>query len=307
MGADVLPAADAAPNNQSDSFGGLTVRVGGPFSTAALPAQGLLLIVEADQERALQLTEALEGRRDVLVCAEVLTAQAGTPVPWFRFNDPRLNGPWPESHWRPLYPNLRQQGEEQRGGRRLDEVLESWGGLEELQPQMALQLHQGDPLAALEGLGAWLTRLQVVQWPRLLGPTGSAAAVAAWLADRGFRADDDDEAVTTWRRDPVASQRLVVLEREQQIAALQEQLSNLTVQLQLTQARHEELSAAHDQLLVGFEGLRTQCDAITAERDQLRADCDACRDRAESLQRRLDQINTDVDEMLLLIDQVDTP
>lgn len=278
MSAEAVTAAGSPTRIDPEGAEGLTVLVGAPLAVTALPASGLLLVVEADLERARLLKNDLQGRQDALVCAEVLAAQSGTPVQWFRFNDPRLDGPLPEADWREHYPNLRQLGEEQRNGRRLEDVLEAWSARVQLQhqPPLQLELHQGDPLAALEGLGAWLARLQAVQLPQRRGAAagspaaGSGAAVAAWLEQRGFRADD--ELAATWRRDPEATQRLLLAEREQQIAELEEQLATQAVRLLLAQTRHEELSQARDQLQSDLDALRAECHTITTERDGLQAD-----------------------------------
>lgn len=278
MSAEAVTAAGSPTRIDPEGAEGLTVLVGAPLAVTALPASGLLLVVEADLERARLLKNDLQGRQDALVCAEVLAAQSGTPVQWFRFNDPRLDGPLPEADWREHYPNLRQLGEEQRNGRRLEDVLEAWSARVQLQhqPPLQLELHQGDPLAALEGLGAWLARLQAVRLPRRRGAAagsaaaGSGAAVAAWLEQRGFRADE--ELAATWRRDPEATQRLLLAEREQQIAELEEQLATQAVRLLLAQTRHEELSQARDQLQSDLDALRAECHTITTERDGLQAD-----------------------------------
>lgn len=287
MSAEAVTPAGSPTSIDPEGGERLTVWVGTPLAVTALPETGPLLVVEADLQRARQLKNDLQGRQEALVCAEVLAARNGTTVHWFRFNDPRFDGPVPEADWREHYPNLRKLGEEQRSGRRLEDVLEAWRARQGLQHQPPLQLvlHQGDPLAALEGLGKYMAWLQAVQLPLRHGAAGSAAAVAAWLEQRGFRADD--ELAATWRRDREATQRLLLAEREQQIAELEEQLATQAVRLLLAQTRHEGLCQSRDQLQAGLDALRAECHAITTERDALTAERDGLQaDRQELICQR---------------------
>ena len=121
MPAEVLTAAAAACGSDV-----LTVVVGAPAALGPWPAEGHLLVVEADLERGQQLKQQLGEHPKAVVCVEVLAAQTGQAVDWHRFNDPRLNGPQALETLRPLYPNLQQTGVEQRSGRRLEDVLDAW-------------------------------------------------------------------------------------------------------------------------------------------------------------------------------------
>lgn len=237
----------------------LTVWVGAPDDARALPSEGELLLVEADLHKAQLLKRGLHEREQVAVCVEVLAEQSGTQLSWFVFNDSRLNGPLDEQIWGERYPNLRCIAEEQRIGRRLEEVLNAWairqGGTEPL--PLSLQLCQGDPLAALAGLGGWTEVLQRVQLSMPAAHELWAQPVQAWLASRGFEAVSDEDA-PTWRRDPAAMQRLQLQEQARQIAELEEQLATQAVRLLLAQTRQEELQREHEAVLAERDRLQNQ-------------------------------------------------
>ena len=129
--------------------------VGAPIITRVMPKADYFLLVEADEEKALQLWHNLRQRGDVTVCAEVLAEKKGTPVRWFRFNDPRMNGPLPADFWHGLYPNLQQTGEETLLAGCLEDVLNDWADRHERRQRLflRLELRQGDPLPVLGGLG----------------------------------------------------------------------------------------------------------------------------------------------------------
>ncbi|MEI8251964.1 MAG: hypothetical protein WCF98_12400, partial [Synechococcus sp. ELA057] len=312
----------------------LTVWVGGASAVAALPSEGQLLLVEADPDQALRLKQELRGRQQVAVCAEVLAQQSGTPLRWYAFNDPRLNGPLDEQAWRERYPNLRRIGEEQRIGRRLEEVLNAWARQQQGSPEpltLSLQLRQGDPLAALEGLGRWIAALQSVQLVMPAAREIWGQSVQAWLADRGFEAVEE-QAAPTWRRDPLATQRLELLQKEQQIAELEEQLATQAVRLLLGQTRHEEqqgqLSAQSTQiaeqsaqmaeqnaqrealgvrcedLQVRCEELRGQRDVFLAERDQVAAERDALVVERDGLRSNQQELEAQRDQLSVSLEQL---
>ena len=290
----------------------LTVWVGGPSAVAALPSEGQLLLVEADPDQALRLKQELRGRQQVAVCAEVLAQQSGTPLRWYAFNDPRLNGPLDEQAWRERYPNLRRIGEEQRIGRRLEEVLNAWAGQQQGSPEpltLSLQLRQGDPLAALEGLGRWIAALQSVQLVMPAAREIWGQSVQAWLADRGFEAVEE-LAAPTWRRDPLATQRLQLQQKEQQIAELEEQLASQAVRLLLGQTRHEELqgqlgeqSAQRAALGVRCEELQVRCEELQGQRDVFLAERDNLQ---QQLREQQQQTSEQSQQRVELQEQVET-
>jgi DNA repair exonuclease SbcCD ATPase subunit len=279
---------------------------------AALPSEGQLLLVEADPDQALRLKQELRGRQQVAVCAEVLAQQSGTPLRWYAFNDPRLNGPLDEQAWRERYPNLRRIGEEQRIGRRLEEVLNAWARQQQGSPEpltLSLQLRQGDPLVALEGLGRWIAALQSVQLVMPAAREIWGQSVQAWLADRGFEAVEE-LAAPTWRRDPLATQRLQLQQKEQQIAELEEQLASQAVRLLLGQTRHEELqgqlgeqSEQRAALGVRCEELQVRCEELEGQRDVFLAERDNLQ---EQLRGQQQQTSEQSQQRVELQEQVET-
>ena len=271
------------------SLNHLMVLVGAPAAAGALPSGGesSILVVEADLERAQRLRQQLGGDPQVVLCVEVLAARSEEPVPWFQFNDGRLNGPLSLEAWRDRYPNLRQLGEEQRRGRRLEDVLEAWAAKRGLaqRPSLTLQLRQGDPLKALEGLGNWTQALQRVELALPGGMTQSAGPLQAWLVERGFRAGEGDEHA--WERDPLATHQLRIREQEQQIAEREEQLATRAVRLLLAQTRQQELMSQRDTFLSERDLLQVQLSAQseqTAEQSQQR---EVLQVRVEELQVQL--------------------
>ena len=273
-----------------------SVFVGAPDSTRSLQSTDLILVVEADQEKAQRMMRPLLHRRNVRICAEVLSVESGTKVKWFRYNDPRLNGPLTVDTWHELYPNLQPTGEELRIGRRLEELLDDWAQEQVMRhkPLLKLQLRQGDPLAALGGLGGWISLLQDVELSMPSAQDVWAKAVNNWLRERGFyRADD---SATAWCRDPIATQLLFLREKEQQIAQLEEQLSTQSELLWMAQAHNQEISATCDQM-------RTSLDAVTAERDAFQEELFEQKARADSLALQFEKFNGELNNLLALMDQ----
>ena len=209
----------------------LTVVVGAPFGAGSLPKSGLLLLVEADQEQARQLGQELAWDARVMVCSEVLTTEEGASVSWHRFNDARLNGPAGLEAWKEQYPNLQLVGEEQRRGRCLAGLLNAWGQQQGLQtqPWLHLEVRQGDPIAAVGGLGPWLAGLQSVN----LDITKTAAQwhqpLDAWLRERGLIGVAD--APGWWRRDPFATLQLSLQEKARRLGELEDLRSQLDNQM----------------------------------------------------------------------------
>jgi hypothetical protein len=290
-------AAGSAPSAEPAGHdGGLTVWVGAPDSARALPAAGRLLVVEAEQEKADQLRRNLLQRNEATVRVEVLSAQSGSSVMWFRFNASRLNGPLPVETWREAYPNLQRTGEETRVGRSLADLLNDWMSQVETRqrPLLRLRLGQGDPLAALGGLGDWLSELDAVE----LAVPGAREVwevpVDHWLKERGFC--DGEAAGTSWRRDPVATQRLLLAEKEQRIAQLEDQLASQAERLKEVQIRADDWSTSCDQLRTSLAHLTAERQALLEERDQQRA-------RADALARQCDAFSAELDQLLARLDQ----
>jgi hypothetical protein len=268
MPSETRLAVDSETMAEQTGIGELTVCVGAPVSVRSLPATGGLMVVEADQEVAQLLRQDLAQRRDVWVCVDVLTESKDTPVTWFRFNAPRLNGPLTAEAWQTLYPNLRPMGAEARIGRPLDDLLNDWSQHQDVRPSPSLRLllHQGDPLAVLGGLGDWMAAVQEVELAMPGAREVWASVVDGWLKQRGFR--EAEGASTRWCRDPVATQQLLLNEQERHIVQLEEQLATQAALLHEAQARNAELNAVCHQLQDSLDGLAAEREALTRQFDQ---------------------------------------
>ena len=242
----------------------LTVVVGAPSMVAALPA-GQVVVVEADIELARALKRELQelGALDrVLIAAEVLTADYNQPVLWFRFNDSRLNGPWPLDHWQGEYPNLVVQQVEERIGRSLAEVLDVW---EKQMPvelgdqqllMITLVLSQGDALATLAGCGKWLRHVNSVQFNHPASCFSTQKTMGSWLSQRGFCPPHGKSLC--WQRDPLYTLRFELEESREKIMQMEEQLSYQAVHILLAKNNSQEVTAERDNLNIEKEILLTE-------------------------------------------------
>jgi len=245
--------------------GMITVWVGAPSGLLALADEGLHLVVEADPTRAQRCRTAWPGNPALVVFDQVLAPQSDASVPWCLFNDSRLNGPLDLQAWLARYPNLRQIGEEQRMGCSLADLLTNVGRHLVDGPYTGLSLHlqQGDPLAALDGLGAWAQGLHSVE---LAMPAAAMAfwggPVGTWLEPRGFRASAGK--ALRWQRDAIASQRLLLQERDRALALVHE----LEVRLQQLSNERDTLQAQSQQQQQQLEHILSELDAIQDVLDQ---------------------------------------
>ena len=246
-------------------LGMITVWVGVPKQLSSLADAGLHLVVEADPTRAERCRTAWPEHPGLVVCNQVLATQSDASLRWCLFNDARLNGPLDQQAWLAHYPNLRQIGEEQRLGCPLADLLANVGRHLVDGPYTGLSLHlqQGDPLAALDGLGLWRQGLHTVE---LALPAAAmalwAAKVGAWLESRGFRACAGEAA--RWQLDAIASRRLLLQERDRALAQVQE----LEARLQQLSSEREALQLQSQQQQHQLEQILRELDAIQAVLDQ---------------------------------------
>jgi len=260
-----MPEQDAASWSAavaaSGQVGAITVWVGAPNGLSSLADAGLHFVVEADPGRAQRCRTAWPEHPGLVVCEQVLAPQSDAPVRWCLFNDTRLNGPLDQQAWQAHYPNLRQVGEEQRLGCSLADLLTNVGRHLMYGPYTGLSLHlqQGDPLAALDGLGAWLEGLHSVE---LSMPAAAIALwlapVAAWLEPRGFCACAGEAA--RWQRDAIASRRLLLQERDRALAQVKD-----------LEARLQQLSNEREALQVQSQEQHQQLEHILRELDEIQA------------------------------------
>ena len=274
----------------------ITVWVGVPGLVRELPSSGSLLVVEAEPERARELRHVLRERPEALVCEEVLAAENKATVRWHRFNDARLNGPSDLTIWQERFPNLRQIDEEQRCGRRLGDLLDSLIPHEGDQAVVPLHLvlRQGDPLAALAGLGPWIRQLQTVQM-MLPWPEETMQLAETWLAEQNFGQDPQTEAM--WNRDPVATKDWLLKEKEkenQDLLAANQQLNN---DHERTRAERDILVAEHEQLAANWDELKQAQNQALADIQQLQNEARKLMSQQGAFQQELQQLTGEKSEL----------
>jgi len=268
----------------------ITVWVGLPSLASGLPSSGSLLVVEAEPERAREFRHVLRERPEAVVCEEVLAAENKATVRWHRFNDARLNGPNDLTIWQERFPNLRQIDEEQRCGRRLGDLLDNWGpheGEQALAP-LHLVLRQGDPLAALEGLGPWIRQLQTVQMV-LPWPKETMQLAETWLTRQNFGQDPQTE--TMWNRDPIATKDRLLKEKEkekQDLLAVNQQLNSDC----------KTMRAERDVLVAKQEELTAQWEEHKKAHSQTLADIQQSQIEAENLRRQLGVVQEEIQRLI---------
>jgi hypothetical protein len=268
----------------SDDNGGnqITAWVGVPGIARCFPKSGPLLVIEAEPEKAQELRHVLREQPEALVCEEVLTVNNEELVRWNRFNDARLNGPSGLTQLRERFPNLEQIDEEQRVGRRLGDLLDNWTPRQGEQglTQLHLVLRQGDPLAALAGLGTWLSQLETVQLI-LPWPEATMRLVETWLLEHGFR--QDPHTATMWKLDPIAKGDLLLKQKENEKQAL------LAANQQLDSA-YEAMKSEKEFLMARLEEVSTQWQEVREAQDLALVDIQKSQDEAEKLRMRQDAL-----------------
>ena len=266
----------------------ITVWVGVPGLARELPSSGSLLVVEAEPQRARELRQVLRDRPEALVCEEVLAAENEATVQWHRFNDTRLNGPSDLTIWQQYFPNLRQIDEEQRCGRRLGDLLDNWvprEGEQALAP-LHLVLRQGDPLAALDGLGPWISHLQTVQL-MLPWPEETMQLAEAWLAEQNFGQDPQTSAM--WIRDPVITRDWLLKEKEKEKQDLLVANQQLNSDCATMRTERDIVVAKLEQLTTQWEEHKEAQNKTLAEIQQLQIEAEKLRSQLEDVQKELQQ------------------
>ena len=293
MNSEDPPAVECEHRSGED----VTVWVGAPSLMGSLPSAGHLLVVEAEPEKARELRQVLKERAQARVCEEVLAAEDGTMVQWHRFNDLRLSGPIDLVSWQGRFRNLRQTEGEQRCGRRLGALLDDWSdqaGIEGHGP-MHLLLRQGDPLAAMVGLGPWHSHLETVQ-QLLPWPEGTMQEVEIWLKEHHF--SQDHQSADIWKRDPIATRNCLLTEKEKEIQALNTANQLLQTNHEVMQAEKESLTAEVGRISAYMQELREAQALNQAETQQSRTETEGLMVQQEALQREHQQLINDKSMLL---------
>ena len=221
----------------------LAVVVGAPAFITVLPQDKPVLVIEADLQRSRQLSQDLDGHPNpVTIITEVLTAEEGSRVEWHHYNDARLDGPTDLATWRQSYPNLQLLSMETRDGRLLKDLIQDWADKHAPKETLLLDivLRQGDPLAALIGLGPWIQSVQRVSLEMTVAEAEWQDLVDRWLNQQGFQSIDQTKKA--WNRDPIAMLQLILSSKDQTIAKLEEKLKEVTRQRDQRQARAADLA-----------------------------------------------------------------
>lgn len=242
------------------------------LEAAADSGRPVLLIdpkLEAEADLASEL--ALEAPSMLVVCSELLAAEAGEQN-WFLYNDRRWNGTVPPDALLPHWPNLRLEGTELRPARRLDELLSIW--LEQAvadgsQPGL-LWLPATQAPQVLAGAGVFLERLATIWLEGEVANDGLDPELVDRLEASCHRLERDDPNHQLWRLD---GQRL--LEREilrvtQLSDSLQERVEELEGQLAAQTAQTAEQSLQREVMQVRVEELEAQLSALAAQMTEQR-------------------------------------
>ena len=127
------------------------------------------------------------------------------------------------------YPNVQLLATHSLAGTQLETLMEDWPQATASSGTFQLLVRQGDPLAALQGAGPWLRRLERVE---LLGPVAAqiwGETMDAWLVARGFcRQEGRQDA---WRRDPLATRLLALDALQQERDLLAKQLAQIRLEI----------------------------------------------------------------------------
>jgi hypothetical protein len=237
------------------------------LEAAAAGKRPMLLIdsqLEAEADLAAQL--ALEAPPTLLICSDLLAAEAGEQT-WYLYNDRRRNGTVPPDALVPHWPNLRLEGHKLRPTRRLDAVLSTWlehVAADNSQPGL-LWLPATQAPQVLAGAGVFLERLATIWLEGEVANEGLDAELVDRLEASCHRLESDGPKHQVWRLD---GQRLV--ERElllvtQQREALQVRCGELEVQLSAQTVQIAEQSQQREVLQVSVEELEAQLSALVAQ------------------------------------------
>lgn len=259
-----------------------------------------LLLVQANPRLAERLAEEWPAGlpTGVRLCTEPVGATA-TELSWYRYNDPRLDGPQAPAELSPRYRNLTLLAEERRCQRPLADLVQEWWR-EDGEPEGngALLLQGSDPGPALQGALPLLPRLErLVFWQESGGcrtPSAVPQELAAQLAQACFQASEAE--TSRWQRDERRQLRQALADAQMRLADHKAELQRQARSLQARTLQVEELAesgralaAQRDELanealdLLAVRGRlerereeqRKQIDALTLQQEGLRATIEA--------------------------------
>jgi len=136
-----------------------------------------------------------------------------------------------------------------------------------------LKLRQGDPLAALAGLGSWLNQLETIEL-MLPWPKETMGEVETFLTEQNFRQDLQTAAL--WKRDPIATRDRLLEEKERELQVLLASTQLLTRDCEVLEAEKKSM--------------RTEIEKISAQLNELRINQDLTQEKIQQSENEADEL-----------------
>jgi len=220
-----------------------------------------LLVVQPNELLLERLLEFWHGSPPSGVeISSVLPAAESADIPWYTYNDGRLDGLTDPDTLRHAFPNLVLHDQQFRAGTPLQQLLLDWWQRSGDPGGTGVLLHWGDGFeAVLWGAGALIDRFERLQHHGLshdvipvAGGSGAATApLAQWLASCCFTPLPATSGVVSgWQRD---RQRL-----------LQRQCERLQAEQELLLGQRQSWGLQREQLQRAFELVHQRLDALAA-------------------------------------------
>jgi predicted nucleic acid-binding Zn-ribbon protein len=254
------------------------------------------------------------------LCQEPLGALS-EKVRWYRYNDPRLDGPLPAEELTSRYRNLCLLAEEWRDQRTLDAVIQDWWGSTEGPPHTGLLLIQAsDPEPLLKGASALLPNLtRLVLWEEGSGerkPASISETLAQQLENACFRQSDLDPYC--WERDDLLLLRRELEEAQAEVKRLSAhchaqreenalQSEGLLTKVQCLEMELQESRAciatlepshqAHELTLRQLDQLKVELHQLAHEQAKLEKDCEDLRAERNTIRDERDGMRQQIDDL----------
>jgi chromosome segregation ATPase len=249
-----------------------------------------LLLVQANPRLAERLGEEWPAGLPpgVRLCMDPVGATAAE-LSWYRYNDPRLDGPLAPAELGPRYRNLTLLAEERRRQRPLADLVHEWWR-EDGEPEGdgALLLQGTDPGPALEGALALLPRLEwLVFWQESGGrrtPAEVPQELAAQLTQACFQTSKTE--ASRWQLDERLQLRQALADAQTRLADQKAELQQQERSLQARTLQVEELAESGRALAAQRDELANEAQELLAVRGSLEQEREALRQQLEALQEQ---------------------
>ncbi len=243
-----------------------------------------LLVIQPNSRYAERLREEWpNGLPPGLQLCPTLVGPQGMEVPWYCYNDPRLDGPLSPQELRGRHPNLTLRGEELRHQQTLDEIFQDWWGQQTPpQPESGLLLLQADDAApVLDGASSLLTHLgSLVCWAERGGkkePAPLAQDLAYRLEEACFRRSQQDPS--RWKRD---ERKLL----QRQLEQAQAERARLSAECQAQSLSLQAKDSEKESLLASIRAVESQRDLLMTECQAMQEICVEAQRHTEELENR---------------------